>query len=504
MSRKVAKQKFISDVAADKALKQISPMDMLEQLNLFETIVQLYSIDGLTPLENEELQNNYVPELHRKSLLLTSIIPGKGHYKGMQMLRRSLKKTGQRAILSKLDKAYEKAVDTLKTRTGPTRWSVEASITDSVMTASCSSVGCASITSQELNADALCKDEACTDGGSGSHQKHVFDDSSSDNDDNESDNDNDKHNVNSAGEQCIQESTFQYPQDFRTSALVTPFRERSGHISERSNPRKKVSYQTELIASTIATEERFQADPLTLQSSSKEECQDALDKHDTMGSVHSVDQLRCNTPVLKIIIVGDTGTGKTSLLHQYVYNKFSVLYEPTIPLDFHYKELACNNTNYKLHLWDTAGQERFKAVTQAYYRDAVAAFVVYDVTNKNSLEHSLQWKEEINSTVYLTNGDPIPVVLIANKVDCGQLDGEQFSKDHGFIGYFETSAKTGQGIREAIHFIVKKVHQLSCAHQELVVKTLNRNRTNIMLHRIEDFSCDKTSNEKSKCCLSSA
>ena len=59
---------------------------------------------------------------------------------------------------------------------------------------------------------------------------------------------------------------------------------------------------------------------------------------------------------------------------------------------------------------------------KAYYRDAVAAFVVYDVTNKNSLEHSLQWKEEINSTVYLTNGDPIPVVLIANKVCLGHVN----------------------------------------------------------------------------------
>jgi len=108
-----AYRKYKSDVAADKALKQISTIEILEQINLFETVLQLYSIGALTRLENEKLQNNYLTELTRKSLLVTSIIPGKGCYKGMRYLRRALKKTGQCVLLDKLDQAYEDAVDVL-------------------------------------------------------------------------------------------------------------------------------------------------------------------------------------------------------------------------------------------------------------------------------------------------------------------------------------------------------------------------------------------------------
>ena len=108
-----AYRKYKSDAAADKALKQISTIEILEQINLFETVLQLYSIGALTRLENEKLLNNYLTELTRKSLLVTSIIPGKGCYKGMRYLRRALKKTGQSVLLDKLDKAYEDAVDVL-------------------------------------------------------------------------------------------------------------------------------------------------------------------------------------------------------------------------------------------------------------------------------------------------------------------------------------------------------------------------------------------------------
>ena len=253
------KQKFVSEVAADKALKQISSMDMLEQLNLFETIVQLYSIDGLTRLENEELQNPYVPEIRRKNLLLTRIIPGKGHYKGMRMLRRSLKKTGQHAILNKLNKAYEKAVDALIANNLQLHHSSsEASMTNSVMTANSSDVDCISIT---LNADLFYRGRVSRKSRGGSHHQGrdgsstVSSGSSSGSSSSDEDYDDDildgddEPNVirlDSFGEPCVQEST----QDCRTSALVTPFRERSSHIFLKSNPRKLVSNRAELSTST--------------------------------------------------------------------------------------------------------------------------------------------------------------------------------------------------------------------------------------------------------------
>ena len=255
-------------------------MDMLEQLNLFETIVQLYSIDGLTRLENEELHNHHVPEIRRKSLLLTSIIPGKGHYKGMRMLRRSLKKTGQHAILNKLNKAYEKAVDALIANNLQLHHSSsEASMTNSVMTANSSDVDCISITSQELNADLFYRGRVSRKSRGGSHHQG-HDDSSTvsgsssgssssdeDYDDDILDGD-DEPNVirlDSFGVPCVQEST----QDCHTSALLTPFRERSSHIFLKSNPRKLVSNRAELSTST----DRIESGRQPVQSATSEEPQ---------------------------------------------------------------------------------------------------------------------------------------------------------------------------------------------------------------------------------------
>ena len=102
-----------SDLAAAKALKRITTMDVLHQLNLTETVVCLYSSEGLTTLELERLNNYHNTEIERKNYLLTSVIPSKGPYKGMQLLQKALQQTGQHEILNRLNKAYEDAVNAL-------------------------------------------------------------------------------------------------------------------------------------------------------------------------------------------------------------------------------------------------------------------------------------------------------------------------------------------------------------------------------------------------------
>jgi len=120
-------------------------MDTLEQFNLFPTVIQLYQNDGLTLLELQKLQNNYITEIERTNLLLTSIIPSKGQYKGMQMLRIALKETEQHAILNKLDKTYKATMDELHTRQHNAelendQWPQrKISQNDSLATSSCSS-----------------------------------------------------------------------------------------------------------------------------------------------------------------------------------------------------------------------------------------------------------------------------------------------------------------------------------------------------------------------------
>lgn len=104
------RQKFISDQAAEKALKKIL-VDLVRQLNLFDTMIHLHAMDGLTDLETEKLQNFALTESERKQYLLTSVIPSKGHYKGMTLLMRALKQSKQFEILKALEKAYEDAVN---------------------------------------------------------------------------------------------------------------------------------------------------------------------------------------------------------------------------------------------------------------------------------------------------------------------------------------------------------------------------------------------------------
>jgi Ras-related protein Rab-32 len=117
-----------------------------------------------------------------------------------------------------------------------------------------------------------------------------------------------------------------------------------------------------------------------------------------------------------------------------------------------------------LQLWDIAGQERFGNMTRVYYKEAVGAFVVFDVTRLSTFEAVQMWKSDLDNKVLLPNGKPIPAVLLANKCDLAsegflgnvsQLD--DYCKDKGFVGWFETSAKDNIGIDEAARCLVAKI-----------------------------------------------
>jgi len=169
--------------------------------------------------------------------------------------------------------------------------------------------------------------------------------------------------------------------------------------------------------------------------------------------------------LFKVLVVGDIGTGKTSIIKRYVHSMFTSHYKATIGVDFALKVLNVdNNTVVRLQLWDIAGQERFGNMTRVYYKEAVGAFIVFDVTRTSTFEAVQKWKKDIDQKVFLSNGEPVPVVLLANKCDLAkeplnktgaQLD--KYCEDNGFAGWFETSAKDDLNIDEAAQFLVKKV-----------------------------------------------
>ncbi|CAN8000154.1 unnamed protein product, partial [Ixodes hexagonus] len=172
--------------------------------------------------------------------------------------------------------------------------------------------------------------------------------------------------------------------------------------------------------------------------------------------------------LFKVLVVGEFGVGKTSLIRRYTEGKsvilsgvFNQAYKITIGVDFSLKHIVYdNNKHITLQLWDIAGHERFGCMTRVYYKYATAAIVVYDLSRPTTLHSVLKWKADLTEKVEQQNGHPIPVVLVANKCD---LEGStinarfltNFCQEHGFAGWFFTSAKENINISEWATSVIK-------------------------------------------------
>lgn len=172
-----------------------------------------------------------------------------------------------------------------------------------------------------------------------------------------------------------------------------------------------------------------------------------------------------NERLYKVLVVGDIGTGKTSIIKRYVHGIFSMHYKSTIGVDFALKVIQWDpQTLVRLQLWDIAGQERFGNMTRVYYKEAVAAMVVFDVTRENTFDAVERWKHDIDAKLSLPDGTPIPVILLANKTDLAtegicrdERQMQEYCDNNGFIGWFKTSAKDGSGIEDASKFLVERI-----------------------------------------------
>lgn len=157
----------------------------------------------------------------------------------------------------------------------------------------------------------------------------------------------------------------------------------------------------------------------------------------------------------KVILIGDSGVGKSSLLYRYTDNDWNPHYIATIGVDFKVTTFERGGKILKLQLWDTAGQERFKTITQSYYRGAHGVLIVFDVTNRESFQNVSTWLREVRSLTP-TN---VPVVLVANKCDLGgqrqvsEQEGRGLAAEIGCT-YVEASAKADTGVEQAFHTLV--------------------------------------------------
>ena len=164
--------------------------------------------------------------------------------------------------------------------------------------------------------------------------------------------------------------------------------------------------------------------------------------------------------IFKIILIGSSSVGKSSILQRYIQKVFNNSYSCTIGVDFFMKSIDVGEKSIKLQLWDTAGTEKFRSITTGYYRGANAAFVVFDLTSKPSFDSVSEWIE--NYYKYSNPDSEKHVVLIGNKSDLKEnreITQEQIDSFvmNNKIKYFETSAKNGENIDECFYFIAEKL-----------------------------------------------
>ena len=164
--------------------------------------------------------------------------------------------------------------------------------------------------------------------------------------------------------------------------------------------------------------------------------------------------------IFKIVLIGDTSVGKTNILSKYLTDEFDPESKATVGVEFGTKNFKIENNIVKVQIWDTAGQERYRSITNAYYKGAKGALLVYDITNKKSFDNLDRWISDLK-----TNGDEkISIVLLGNKSDLesqrvisteeGKNKAELFK-----FAFMETSALNGNNIEKAFDELIKEVYK---------------------------------------------
>ncbi|CAL8261949.1 unnamed protein product [Merluccius merluccius] len=164
--------------------------------------------------------------------------------------------------------------------------------------------------------------------------------------------------------------------------------------------------------------------------------------------------------LFKLLLIGDSGVGKTCLLFRFSEDAFNTTFISTIGIDFKIRTIELNGKRVKLQIWDTAGQERFRTITTAYYRGAMGIMLVYDICNEKSFENIKNWIRNIEEHA----SSDVEKMILGNKCDISDRRqvskerGEKLAIDYG-IKFLETSAKSSLNVEEAFYTIARDILQ---------------------------------------------
>ena len=213
--------------------------------------------------------------------------------------------------------------------------------------------------------------------------------------------------------------------------------------------------------------------------------QDSTNLNDSLLNIKQIDEL------FKIVLIGDSGVGKSCILLRFADDTFTENFYTTIGVDFRFKCLIYKGKKIKLQIWDTAGQERFKTVTSAYYRGADGIIIVYDQSEKTTFEHINNWIEDISK---YTNDEPIKIVL-GNKNDL--IDKNEVSDDD--ILNFENKTNI-----PVVKVSAKNSFQINLAFEKLIEKLMIKHKQKSLTdnHSLEPISVKgKLKDKEGNCCV---
>uniref|UniRef100_A0A0E0Q2M5 Uncharacterized protein n=1 Tax=Oryza rufipogon TaxID=4529 RepID=A0A0E0Q2M5_ORYRU len=178
--------------------------------------------------------------------------------------------------------------------------------------------------------------------------------------------------------------------------------------------------------------------------------------------------------VFKVVVIGDSAVGKTQLLGRFTKDEFFIDSKSTIGIEFQTRTVEIGGKRVKAQIWDTAGQERYRAVTSAYYRGALGAMLVYDVTSRRSFHHAARWLHDLRAHA----DNSIVVMLIGNKADLSHAravaadEAAAFAEDQGLF-FSEASAFSGDNVEEAFLGLLREIHAIVSRRSLLEMDGIN-------------------------------
>ncbi|KAI0792749.1 GTPase [Abortiporus biennis] len=203
--------------------------------------------------------------------------------------------------------------------------------------------------------------------------------------------------------------------------------------------------------------------------------------------------------LFKVVLIGDSGVGKSNLLSRFTRNEFNLESKSTIGVEFATRSLNVDGKNIKAQIWDTAGQERYRAITSAYYRGAVGALLVYDISKHATYVNVTRWLKELRDHA----DSNIVIMLVGNKSDLKHLravptdEAKAFAAENG-LSFIETSALDASNVESAFQTILTDIYRIVSS------KSLEQSADPIKPPTGDSItvqpSVDTAANQGSKCC----